>query len=386
MQLTKHWAAALDDYVIDLGWSPDGQTLAAASAAGPITLFAAADGATRHVLPGHGDGTNVIAWAPGVGRVVPNAPGDATGDELRRVRDNPPYLLASGGQDGKVKLWDATAGQHVATAELGHAWVEHLAWRPRVGRPRVGRVIPNAPGETPDDEARRIKDNPPCLAASAGRKLVFLNPDLSVRHTFPDAPKTILALAWQPAGGCVASAYFGGVCLWDADDFIAQKEFHYGNGIHALVWSPDSRWLVSGNQDPSVHLWIPAEDQEFHMSGYDGKVRHLSFDRTSRWLATSGGKDACIWDCLGTGPEGREPQMFPHDAAVCAVAFQQQGALLATASQDGALMLWTPGRPQPLHATVQLPTPATKLAWSPDDRLLAIGSEQGVVYVLKCEE
>ena len=122
------------------------------------------------------------------------------------------------------------------------------------------------------------------------------------------------------------------------------------------------------------------------MSGYDGKVRHLAFDRTSRWLATSGGKDACIWDCLGAGPEGREPQMFPHDAAVCAVAFQQQHGLLATASQDGALMLWTPGRPQPLHATVQLPTPATKLAWSPDDRFLAIGSEQGVVYVLKCEE
>jgi len=126
-----------------------------------------------------------------------------------------------------------------------------------VGRPRVGRVIPNAPGETPDDEARRIKDNPPCLAASAGRKLVFLNPDLSVRHTFPDAPKTILALAWQPAGGCVASAYFGGVCLWDADDFIAQKEFHYGNGIHALVWSPDSRWLVSGNQDRACTCGFP---------------------------------------------------------------------------------------------------------------------------------
>jgi hypothetical protein len=31
------------------------------------------------------------------------------------------------------------------------------------------------------------------------------------------------------------------------------------------------------------------------------------------------------------------------------------------------------------------PAAATKLVWSPDDRLLAIGSEKGAVYVLKSE-
>ena len=34
---------------------------------------------------------------------------------------------------------------------------------------------------------------------------------------------------------------------------------------------------------------------------------------------------------------------------------------------------------------VKMPAAATKLAWSPDDRHLAIGSEKGAVYVLKCE-
>ena len=121
MQLTKHWAAPLDDYVIDLGWSPDGQTLAAASAAGPITLFSTADGATRHVLPGHKEGTNCIAWMPSVAGV---------GDPGSPASARPATVLASGGQDGKVKLWDAGAGQHVATAEIGKGWVEHLAWRP----------------------------------------------------------------------------------------------------------------------------------------------------------------------------------------------------------------------------------------------------------------
>ncbi|HEY8933212.1 MAG TPA: WD40 repeat domain-containing protein [Rariglobus sp.] len=332
MQLTKHWAAQLDDYVIDLGWSADGARLAAAASSGPVSLFAAADGA-RTDLPGHDDGANCLAWHP----------------------SQP--LLATGGQDAKVKLWDATTAQHTAAAEVGGAWIEHLAWSP--------------------DGAK--------LAAAAGRHLAFLRGDGSTLHTFKPAPKTISAIAWQPAGGCLASAYFGGVCLWDADDFIAQKEFHYANGIHALVWSPDNRWLVSGNQDPSVHLWLPDSNDEFHMSGYEGKVKDLSFDRDSHWLATGGGQDACLWDCTGAGPEGREPVMLPHEAKVCAVAFQHAHGLLATASADGVLQLWSPERPKPLRATVKMPVPATKLAWSPDDRFLAVGSEKGVVYVLKCE-
>jgi WD40 repeat protein len=345
MQLTKHWAATLDDYVIDLAWSSDGTTLAAASSAGPVSLFSAADGARRHELPAHTDGTNCLAWA-------------ASG-----------HLLATGGQDGAVKFWDSTAGQHTATAPLGRDWVEHLAWRPVAG------VGDPGPGSA----------SPATLFASAGRHLFAVRPDATLAHTFPPAAKTITALAFEPSGGCVAAAHFGGVALWDTDDFLLQKEFPYANGIHALVWSPDGKWLVSGNQDPSVHLWIPEKDIELHMSGYEGKVKHLSFDRTSRWLATSGGSDCCVWDCTGDGPEGREPAMLPHDAPLCAVAFQHTHGLLATASADGVVQLWSPERPKPLRATVKMPVAATKLAWSPNDTLLAIGSEKGAVYVLRCE-
>jgi WD40 repeat protein len=374
MNLTKHWAAALDDYVIDLAWSPDGSLLAAASAAGPVWLFAAADGAKRHLLPGHENGTNAVAFAP---RRQKTGDGGQT---------NAPVTLATGGQDGAVKLWDATAGQHTATAELGAEWVEHLAWE-------VGRNIPNAPGSDGG-----VRDNPPCLAAAAGRKLALINPDGSIRHQFKPAPKTVTAMAWaplltdqQPAtgnqkpGATLAVAYFGGVCLWDAGDFSTRKEYAYNNGIHALLWSPDGKWLVSGNQDPSVHLWLPAANEELQMSGYETKVKHLAFDHTARWLATGGGRDACIWDCSGAGPEGREPAMLPHEAPVCALAFQNSHGLLATASQDGVVMLWSPERQNPLRATVRMPAAATKLLWSPDDRHLAIGSEKGALYVLKAE-
>ncbi len=367
MQLTKHWAATLEDYAIDLAWSPDGTLLAAAAASGPVTLFAATDGARRHDLPGHENGTNCLAWAPlalkaeGGGKKEEVVQMEARTDPASSLFPLPSaLLLATGGQDGAVKFWDATAGQHTATAALGSAWVEHLAWRPTGGTPAV-------------------------LLAAAGKNLSALRADGSVVHAFKPAPKTISALAWQPAGGCAAVAYFGGVTLWDADDFLPQKEFPYANGIHALVWSPDSRWLVSGNQDPSVHLWTPAEDVELQMSGYEGKVKELAYDHTSRWLATGGGTECCVWDCSGAGPEGREPAMLPHESKICAVAFQHAHGLLATASQDGVVQLWSPERKSPLRATVRMPAAATKLAWSPDNALLAIGSAKGAVYVLKCE-
>jgi WD40 repeat protein len=345
MQLSKHWAAQLDDYAIDLAWSPDGQLLAAASAAGPVSLFETASGARRHELPGHAQGTNCLAWQ--------SAP-------------LPQLLLATGGQDGAVKFWDAAAGQHTATAALGRDWVDHLCWI-------------SAPSPQPPASGSQL------LFASAGRTLFAVRPDATIAHPFKPAAKTITALAAPRTGGCLAAAHFGGIQLWDTDDFLLQKEFPYANGIHALVWSPDQKWLVSGNQDPSVHLWIPERDIELHMSGYEGKVKHLSYDHTSRWLATSGGHDACLWDCSGAGPEGREPVMLPHEAPVCGVAFQNTHGVLATASADGVVRLWSPERPKPLRVTVKMPVPATKLAWSPDDRHLAIGSEKGAVYVLKSE-
>jgi WD40 repeat protein len=373
MNVAKLWAAQLDDYVIDLAWSPRGQLLAAASAAGPISLFAGASGARLHELSGHTDGTNAVGFAPlSQTPEFSGLPSDSVAqkseasDLTSDFRPLKSALLASSGQDGKVRLWDAVAGQQMAEADAGRsAWVEHLQWKPMAAnsKPQVS--------------------NPNILAVAAGRKLLLFNPDGSSAHIFQDAPKTLSTLAWHPRGGAIAVASFGRVVVWDAENFLAQHEYPYGSAIESLVWSPDCRWLVAGAQDNAVHLWLPEEDQEFHMSGYETKVRELSFSSDSRWLATGGARDACVWDCTGAGPEGREPIPLPHTDRVCAVAFQHAHGLLATAAHDGEVALWSLTGGETRLATIKLTAPASTIAWSPDDTLLAIGSQKGGVLVLK---
>lgn len=383
MIFAKHWAATLDDYAIDLAWSPDGALLAAASAAGGITLYDAATGAVKHTLAGHADGANCLAWMPALQRT------DDRDQKTDPTNNNPSSvlrplssgILATGGQDGFVRFWDATTGVQTAEVKLGNAWVEHLAWQ-------VGRVVPDEsrpPTARPEDS--------PCLFAAAGKKLVALRADGSIAHAFPDAPKTISALTVSGSSlssvalakeEVLAAAYFGGVCTWDATTFTAQKEFPYGNAIYALTWSPDSRWLVAGCHDNAVHLWAPAEaDLELHMSGYETRLKELSFSSDSKWLATGGGRDACVWDCAGAGPEGREPLLLPHNARVCAVAFQNSHSLLAAGSANGEFTLWMPTRKNPMIAEVTMPSAATKFAWRHDDALLAVGTEKGQVFVFK---
>lgn len=353
MQFAKHWAANLDDYAIDLAWSPDGTTLAAAAQSGAITLFDAATGAVRHTLTGHDDGANCLAWNP-------------TAPEL-----------ATGGQDGRVKFWSAHTGAALAESNLGGAWIEHLAWLPAVTA----------------DGAPSPRASTPLLFAAAGRKLVALRADGTTAHTFPDAPKTISALAPTPSLNSqpstlhqpplLAAACFGHVAVWNAADFTAHKEYSYGNAIYALTWSPERRWLVAGCHDNAVHLWAPAEDLELHMSGYETRLKELSFSHDGKWLATGGGRDACVWDCSGPGPEGREPMLLPHTQRVVAVAFQNSHGLLATGTGDGEFTLWAPARKNPLIAEVKMPSAATKFAWRPDDSLLAVGTAKGQVFVFK---
>lgn len=332
-QFVPRWDGSVGDHVISLAWSPDCRLLGAASVSGPITLFDTTDGNPARQLEGHGFGTTMLAWHPST-----------------------PHKLASAGQDGLVKLWDL-GGDAPACLDLkgGAAWVERLAW--------------SGAGSF--------------LVSGAGKKMRLWDATGQLKREFPDHPSTITDLKWRPGGMEIASAAYGKLQIWNPEKVEPLRVFEWKGSMLVLAWSPDGRYIATGDQDSTVHFWIMKSGHDLQMSGYPTKVRELSWDQKGRYLATGGGSIPCVWDCSGKGPQGTTPMMFNgHEDNVSALVFQHRGALLGSGGLDGRVILWHPGKSDEALSAVVLSSPISQLAWSPDDQHLAVGTDAGQVVLL----
>lgn len=334
-KLRRVWSAAVPDHCVAVTWSSDGRLLAAAAVSGPVAVFDAASGKAACELPGHGFGTAAIAFQPGTA------------------------VLASAGQDGKAKLWDAATGKETTTLAGGAGWVEHLAWS------ADGRL----------------------LATAAGKKVRLWDATGAQLREYPNHGGTVADLAWQPGTNLLSVAAYGGVTFYDPAHPEPVRRFEWKGAPLKLAWSADGRLLAHGNQDASVHFWFADTGRDLEMPGYPTKVREVSWDSGSRFLATGGGPAAIVWDCAGKGPEGTKPQMLVEgddDTPLAAVEWQKRGYLLATAGRDGRVLLWQPAnKKSPLVGQDRLDGEASVLAWSPDDRSVAAGAASGAVVVFK---
>ena len=151
-----------------------------------------------------------------------------------------------------------------------------------------------------------------------------------------------------------------------------------------IAWSPDGKYIATGDQDSTVHFWIMSTGDDLQMSGYPTKVRELSWDVTSRYLATGGGQEVVVWDCSGRGPASTKPIMlFGHQDFLSVVRFQHRGKLLASGGADGLVYIWQlrgSTRSLAVHE-VALTAGVTSLVWSPNDQHIAVGDESGGVSV-----
>jgi len=325
------WRAAIDDHPIGLAWSPDGNLLAVAGVSGPITLHDGANGAVRHSLAGHTLDTMAISWH----------------------KDS--RVIASVGQDGRVRLWDVVAGTQIAEMAGGAGWVERVAFSPASD----------------------------WLVSAAGRKLRLWKSTGELICEYPDANSTITDIKWRSDGKQFAISAYNGVVLYDPTKSEPLRRFEWQGSTLTLEWSPDGSYIATGDQDSTVHFWITDTGQDLQMWGYATKVLELAWSFNNRYLATGGGTQVVVWDCSGKGPANTKPIMLEgHQSLIKHLKFQHSGNVLASGGNDGMLGIWrVEKKKSTLLTSAVFKDPIAGIAWSPDDRCIAVVDEIGTVSV-----
>jgi len=325
------WIREGTEYVMALTFSPDGATLAVAQADGFIRHLEATTGTCLWEREAHEYGVATLAFSPDGG------------------------FLLSGGQDGLIRQWSVESGHQTAEyIALGH-WAEHLVW-------------------SPDGQ---------CWAVSAGRQIQAFRADGQRLWLGPEQASTVTGLAWLEDSQHLLTTCYGGIRLFRVGgrEIILQHEWKAS--FIALALSPDCRHVAGGCQDASMIVCDLLTKERLIMSGYAGKVANLAWDDHSRYLASSGNNEIIVWDFADDGPSGSTPLTLDrHVDRLSDLAFRPGTSQLASAGQDGLLILWqiADARIIRFHST---PQPLSRLAWHPRGQALAIGTADGEVRLLR---
>jgi len=98
----------LNEYVIELAWSPNGSRLAAATVGWSVFLVnSSADSVEPELIGQHAGGANSLSWRH-------------DGSEF-----------ATAGHDGLVKIWNGNTGKELCALEAGNEWVSKVVYNPR---------------------------------------------------------------------------------------------------------------------------------------------------------------------------------------------------------------------------------------------------------------
>ena len=187
--------------------------------------------------------------------------------------------------------------------------------------------------------------------------------------------KQVTRVALSADGSLLAVAGFDKkIYLWDARSNLFRGELTGHTGaIGSLAISPDGKWLVSGDSEAEIRLWdVVKRKQRAVLAGHKGGVTALAYSDDSRWIV-SGGRDkmVVIWNANMASPLVR---LEGHGGAITSVAVAG-GNRVVSAALDRQVVIWDI-RLRSARMTIPTgPFAARAVALSKDGMLLAFGGQ-----------
>ena len=309
-----------DGWVGGVAFSPDGKTIATASADKTVKFWETASGKELATLEAHGDVVTAVTYSKdgthfatasfdgtakvwGTATRKPVQTFSSVRGAIHTVAFNPNgRALAAGGIDGTVRVWNVTSGRELSQGEKHQSWVNALTYRPD------GKVL---------------------ASVSSDNEVWFRDPDGTERIIVRPKLGEVRSAAFSPDSKLLATGTRYGVTkVWDekGDEVAALKGKHTGD-VWSVAFSADGKLLAAGDGDwnkPSdIVLWeVPSAKPEGFTKTWKERTRlkHTNEVLSIAWhpkkpvlAAGAWDKTAKVWDLTESKPEKTPPQPLPQE-------------------------------------------------------------------------
>ncbi|MBK9600813.1 MAG: TIR domain-containing protein [Anaerolineales bacterium] len=303
-------------------------------------------------------------WDSASGTEVMQIPLDGIGSSIRFNRDSTRMII--GDNDGNVTLWDISQLKARKGILQFPEFVNEAHFSPDGKWLAVNSDDRNIWRVNLDESGNALDD----------RKVVHTTNGLTGDMVISPDSQWVAAVENDEN-----VADYNRVVLVNAEGTTKFFLTHDKQVIDAVVFTPDSRQVITADQQGIINIWDVTNGEKVNTLVTDDVILSLAVSPNGKYLAAGVEENnySIVWDLAAASQIATLPQI----GRIKSVQFSNDGNLLATGSSETTIFLWNAadGSFNRMDGEYSVNGEALSMEFSPDDKQLAVGDSTGYVYL-----